>query len=91
MAKDGLDRNVPKRSRWLLLKRPENLDASRNEPERLQETLRLNGPLYYLKEELNEIWEQDNEKAAEALMMDWVLIPRSYFHSSPFPFSSFSH
>ena len=34
-------------------------------PQRLQEALRLNEPLamaYYLKEELNEIWEQDDER-----------------------------
>jgi len=57
--KQGLGKDVLKGRRWLLLKRPENLDRSRNEPERLQEALRLNEPLakaYYLKEELNEIW-----------------------------------
>jgi transposase len=79
-AKEGLDRDVLKGSRWLLLKRPEHLDASRNEPNRLQEALRLNEPLamaYYLKEELNEIWEQDDEQAAEALMMDWITYAES--------------
>ena len=30
-AKDGLEKDVLKGTRWLLLKRPENLDASRNE------------------------------------------------------------
>ena len=34
-AKDGLEKDVLKGSRWLLLKRPENLDLSRNEPKRL--------------------------------------------------------
>ena len=74
-AKEGLEKDVLKGSRWLLLKRPENLDPSRNEPQRLQEALRLNKPLaiaYYLKEELNEIGEQDDEKAAQALLMDWI-------------------
>ena len=55
-AKDGLEKNVLKGTRWLLLKRPENLDASHNEHERLEEALRLNAPLataYYLKEEFN--------------------------------------
>ena len=62
------------------MKRPENLDSSRNEPERLQEALRLNEPLaiaYYLKEELNEIWEQDDEEAAQALLMDWIAYAES--------------
>jgi len=40
MQKDAL-----KGVHWLLLKRPENLDASRREPERLREALRLNEPL----------------------------------------------
>jgi len=79
-AKDGLEKDVLKGSRWLLLKRPENLDLSRNEPKRLQEALRLNEPLaiaYYLKEELNEIWEQDDEEAAQALLMDWITYAES--------------
>jgi transposase len=63
-----------------LLKRPENLDPIRKEPQRLQEALRLNEPLataYYLKEELNEIWEQDDEETAQALLMDWITYAES--------------
>ena len=73
--KDTMQKDVLKGVRWLLLKRPENLDPARREPQRLQEALRLNEPLataYYLKAELNEIWEQDDEKEAEALLMDWI-------------------
>ena len=68
--KDTMQKDVLKGVRWLLLKRPENLDPTRNEPKRLQEALRLNEPLamaYYLKEELNEIWEQDDEETAQAV------------------------
>ena len=75
MQKDAL-----KGVRWLLLKRTEHLDASRREPERLQEALRLNEPLamaYYLQDELNEIWEQDDQEAAQSLMMDWILYAES--------------
>ena len=75
-AKDGLEKNVLKGTRWLLLKRPENLDASRKEHERLEEALRLNAPLataYYLKEELGEFWEQDSQEEAEAFLLDWIL------------------
>jgi transposase len=75
-AKEGLEKNILKGTRWLLLKRPENLDASRNEQERLAEALRLNAPLataYYLKEELNEFWEQDDQEEAEAFLLDWIL------------------
>jgi len=73
--KDTMQKNVLKGVRWLLLKRPEHLDPTRNEPQRLQEALRLNEPLataYYLKEELNDIWEQDDEESAQALLMEWI-------------------
>src|SRR5439155_13168363 len=68
-------KKVLKGVRWLLVKRPENLDASRNERERLEEALRLNEPLataYYLKEELSEFWEQDEEEEATAFLWDWL-------------------
>ena len=77
---DTLEKNVLKGVRWLLLKRPENLDPSRREPERLQKALRLNEPLamaYHLKDELNEIWEQDDRESAEALLMDWIVYAES--------------
>jgi transposase len=72
---DMMHKKALKGVRWLLLKRPENLDRSRREPQRLREALRLNEPLataYYLKDELNEIWEQDEPEAAEALLHDWI-------------------
>ena len=78
--KDTMQKDVLKGVRWLLLKRPENLDLDRNEPQRLQEALRLNEPLataYYLKEELNEVWEQDDEESAQALLLDWILYAES--------------
>jgi transposase len=74
-TKDGLKKDVLKGTRWLLLKRPENLDASRHEHERLKEALRLNAPLataYYLKEALGEFWEQDDREEAEAFLLDWI-------------------
>ncbi len=77
---DTMQKDALKGVRWLLLKRPEHLDASRREPERLQEALRLNEPLaiaYYLKDELNEIWEQDDQEVAQSLMMDWILYAES--------------
>ena len=77
---DSMQKNALKGVRWLLLKRSEHLDESRREPERLQEALRLNEPLalaYYLKDELNEIWEQDDQQTAHALLMDWILYAES--------------
>jgi len=78
--KDTMQKEVLKGVRWLLLKRPENLDSTRREPQRLKEALRLNAPLataYYLKEELTEIWEQEDEEAAENLLMDWITYAES--------------
>ena len=77
---DMMKKKALKGVRWLLLKRPENLDLSRKEPERLREALRFNEPLamaYYLKEELNEIWEQDDYETAEALLMEWIAYAES--------------
>ena len=78
--KDTMQKDVLKGVRWLLLKRPEHLDPARNEPKRLEEALRLNEPLataYYLKDELNEVWEQDDEQSAENLLMDWIVYAES--------------
>jgi len=72
---ESMQKDVLKGVRWLLLKRPENLDPSRREPQRLREALRLNEPLaiaYQLKDELNEIWEQDDQQTAQALLLDWI-------------------
>ena len=53
------DRIVLKGTRWLLLKNPENLDATRNEQQRLQEAPQINAPLatvYYMREDLQTLW-----------------------------------
>ena len=74
-ATDQLHKDVLKGTRWLLLKRPENLDPKRNEPARLQDALRLNQPLataYYLKEQLREVWEQEDEQEARDFLLDWI-------------------
>jgi transposase len=74
-AQCDTDRKVLKGTRWLLLKNPENLDAQRDEHQRLQEALRLNAPLataYYLKEDLRQIWHQPNKRTARRVLRDWV-------------------
>ena len=74
-ATDMLQKKVLKGTRWLLLKRPENLDPKRNEQERLAEALQLNQPLataYYLKEDLAEVWEQEDQDTAKAFLLDWI-------------------
>ena len=79
-AADVLEKNVLKGTRWLLLKNPEHLDASRNERQRLDEALSLNQPLaiaYYLKEDLRQLWEQADQSAAERFLLDWCARARA--------------
>lgn len=69
------DKKVLKGTRWLLLKRADNLDESKDERARLEEALALNRPLalaYYLKEELREFWEQPGRRFATAFLNDWI-------------------
>ena len=57
------------------MKNPENLDPKRNERERLEEALRMNQPLatvYYLKEDLRQIWDQPDQGTAAQVLDDWI-------------------
>jgi len=72
---DDGQRKLLKGTRWLLLKNPENLDPSRNEKQRLQDALELNTPLtlaYYLKEDLRQIWLQEDKATARLVLRDWM-------------------
>ncbi len=72
---DQDERSALKGARWILLKRPENLNPESSEPQRLARALASNTDLaaaYFLKEELSEIWEQDEYDEAEALLRDWI-------------------
>ena len=74
-ATERMDKEVLKGTRWLLLKNPENLDPKRNERERLEEALRMNQPLatvYYMKEDLRQIWEQPDKETATRVLEDWI-------------------
>lgn len=74
-ATDRMHKEVLKGTRWLLLKNPENLDPRRKERERLEEALRMNQPLatvYYLKEDLRQIWDQPDKETAARVLDDWV-------------------
>ena len=74
-ATEQLHKDVLKGTRWLLLKNPENLDAARGEPKRLQEALKINEPLataYYMKEDLRQVWEQVDKAAAQRVLNDWI-------------------
>ena len=70
-----LDKQVLKGTRWLLLKNPENLDETKDERQHLQEALRINKPLataYYLKEDLRQLWSQENKEKAEDYLDHWL-------------------
>ena len=72
---DIFEKRVLKGTRWLLLKNPENLDAEKSEPDRLQQALEINKPLataYYLKEDLRQLWNQPSKEVAEAFLYEWM-------------------
>ena len=71
----GRGQELLKGIRWLLLKNPGNLDPKKKERQRLQRALRLNEPLaiaYYLKEDLRQIWMQQNKSMARLFLRDWL-------------------
>ena len=64
--------------RWLLLKNPENLDPKKKEPQRLERALQLNEPLaivYYIKEDLRQIWTQPTRAWLDLVLEDWLAVP----------------
>jgi transposase len=72
METDLNKKKLIKGLRWLLLKRNYNLNESGKE--RLNRALETNMPLaevYYLKEEINQLWEQPDEKEAMAFINLW--------------------
>ena len=74
-ATAGMHKAILKGTRWLLLKNPENLDPRRNERARLDEALRMNQPLatvYYMKEDLRQIWNQPDKATARRVLQDWI-------------------
>src|SRR5262249_7886509 len=74
-ATDIQHKEVLKGTRWLLLKNAENLDAEKDEKQRLQEALALNQPLataYYMKEDLRRFWEQPGKRYATTLLDGWI-------------------
>jgi transposase len=72
---DARQRLLLKGTRWLLLKNPENLDDDKNETERLADALELNTPLtivYYMKDDLRQVWWQQTKAAAGRVLDDWI-------------------
>ena len=57
-----------------------NLDPSKNEPQRLEKALRLNDRLskmYYLKEDLYQLWSQPDKSSARKFAEDWLKYARA--------------
>jgi len=66
-------RKVLKGKRWVLLKSKSNLNTK--EANDLKDALKLNEPLmkiYYLKDELYQVWACKNKEAAESFLTKWV-------------------
>jgi transposase len=74
-ATEVMHKQVLKGTRWLLLKNPENLDAMKDEKQKLEEALALNKPLataYYMKEDLRRFWEQPGKRFATTFLDGWI-------------------
>jgi transposase len=72
---DSDEQKLIKGTRWLLLKNPENLKDDKKEPERLKKALEINQPLstvYYMKEELRQIWNQPDKETAKKVVSNWI-------------------
>ena len=57
------------------MKNPCHLLVENDEHTRLQEALRLNQPLataYYMKDDLRQVWKQEDKEAAAFLLDDWI-------------------
>lgn len=76
LARETRDRTVKeaiKGLRWLLLHRRDNLE--KDAAKRLERSLEINQPLqcaYLLKEELGELWQQDDGRRAWAFLREWA-------------------
>jgi transposase len=74
-ATTKLEKKILKGTRWLLLMRMDNLEDRRREPQRLLRALKLNESLataYYMKDDLNQFWEQPSKLAATWFLDSWI-------------------
>ncbi len=70
-----VQRSVIKGTRWLLLTAKENLDEEKGQADRLKQALEINRPLatvYYMKEDLRQIWNWTDKKSAEWHLRSWI-------------------
>ncbi len=75
-----LPKSVLKGTRWLLLTAKEKLDDKQRQQQRLEQALELNRPLatvYYMKEDLRQVWNwKDDKIAAEWHLKSWIEMAR---------------
>jgi transposase len=74
-ATEVMHKQVLKGTRWPLLKNPENLDAKKNEKQKLEEALALNKPpatAYSMKEDLRRFREQPGKRFATTFLDGWI-------------------
>ena len=72
---EGADKEVLKGTRWLLLKSSRKLNTLNDECDKLKNALKLNEPLamaYYLKDDLGQIWKQNDRIEADFLLWEWI-------------------
>ena len=72
---EGEDKEVLKGTRWLLLKSSRKLNTLNDECDKLKNALKLNEPLamaYYLKDDLGQIWKQNDKIEADFLLWEWI-------------------
>lgn len=81
ITKELLPKSVLKGTRWLLLTARERLDSEQWKQQRLELALELNRPLatvYYMKEDLRQLWNWEGDKiAAEWHLTSWIEMARN--------------
>ncbi|MDH3347263.1 MAG: ISL3 family transposase [Desulfobulbaceae bacterium] len=80
-TKELLPKSVLKGTRWLLLTAKEKLENTPRKQQQLEQALELNRPLatvYYMKEDLRQLWNwADDKVAAQWHLKSWIEIARS--------------
>jgi transposase len=80
VTEELLPRSVLKGTRWLLLTARERLEDDQQKQQRLEQALELNRPLatvYYMKEDLRQLWNWTGDKvAAKWHLSSWIEMAR---------------
>ena len=77
---DKAHRSVIKGTRWLLLTAKEKLEKKPEKVDRLIQALEINRPLatvYYMKEDLRQVWSWSDKETAEWHLKSWIEMAQS--------------